>query len=97
MNLSWLGLSTRDHARLKGERSNHHPTPEDGDWHAPRDEFEPRCSADQWRTRDRNTVIFISEMPDSHLGHCVRFASTKPQHRTRLAALLAESFKRARS
>jgi hypothetical protein len=29
-------------------------------------------------------------MTDSHLGHCIRFASTKPQHRSRLTALLAE-------
>ena len=35
-------------------------------------------------------ILYISEMEDRHLGHCIRFASTKPQHRSRLEALLAE-------
>jgi hypothetical protein len=77
------------------EVSNHLPTPSAKDWHAPRNDREPRCSADQWRTRDRYEVLFISEMTDSHLGHCIRFASTKPQHRSRLAGLLAERANRA--
>jgi hypothetical protein len=29
-------------------------------------------------------------MTDHHLGHCIRFANTKPQHRSRLEALNAE-------
>ena len=64
--------------------------PSSQDWHMQRSEDEPRCSADQWRTRDRYEVLFISEMADSHLRHCIRFASTKPQHRSRLAQLLSE-------
>lgn len=78
-------------SELVGARSaNHLPDPRTQDWHSQRNEEEPRCAADQWRTRDRNEVLFISEMTDSHLGHCIRFASTKPQHRSRLAGLLAE-------
>jgi hypothetical protein len=72
------------------ETSNHLPTPKARDWHAQRTKDEPRCAADQWRTRDRAEVLFISEMSDQHLGHCIRFASTKRQHRSRWAALLAE-------
>lgn len=75
--------------------ANFLPTPKEQDWHAQRDEHEPRCSADQWRTRDRAEVTYISEMSGRHLGHCIRFASTKPQHRSRLAALLAERDARA--
>lgn len=79
------------------EVSNNLPTPSARDWHAPRNHTEPRCSADQWRTRDRSEVLFISEMTDSHLGHCIRFASTKEQHRSRLAGLLAERANRAKA
>lgn len=70
--------------------SNFLPAPKERDWHAQRSEDEPRCSADQWRQRDRSQILYISEMADSHLGHCIQFASTKPQHRSRLSALLAE-------
>lgn len=65
-----------------------------GDWHAARTTDEPRCGADQWRTRDRSEVTYMHEMTDSHLGHCIRFASTKAQHRSRLASLLAERARR---
>ena len=75
--------------------ANHLPDPRAQDWHSQRSEDEPRCSADQWRTRDRSEVLFISEMADGHLGHCIRFASTKPQHRSRLVQLLAERANRA--
>jgi len=70
--------------------TNFLPDPKERDWHAQRDDGEPRCSADQWRQRDRQQILYISEMEDRHLGHCIRFASTKPQHRSRLSALLAE-------
>lgn len=70
--------------------ANHLPDPRERDWHSQRSPDEPRCSADQWRERERSRILFISEMTDSHLGHCIRFASTKPQHRSRLTALLAE-------
>jgi hypothetical protein len=64
------------------------------DWHAQRTTSEPRCGADQWRTKDREVVMYMHEMEDRHLGHCIRFASTKPQHASRLAALLAERSRR---
>lgn len=64
------------------------------DWHVARDEAEPRCGADQWRTRDREVLLYMHEMPDEHLQHCIRFASTKPQHASRLASLLAEQTQR---
>jgi hypothetical protein len=60
------------------------------DWHAQRSPSEPRCGADQWRTRDREVIAYMHEMEDRHLGHCIRFASTKPQHASRLSSLLAE-------
>ncbi len=78
-----------------GKQSNFLPDPKERDWHAQRSDDEPRCSADQWRQRDRGQILYISEMSDSHLGHCVRFASTKEQHRSRLSALLAERDRRA--
>jgi hypothetical protein len=67
---------------------------EAGDWHAQRTDEEPRCGADQWRTRDRNEVTYMHEMTDFHLGHCIRFASTKQQHASRLSSLLAERARR---
>lgn len=70
--------------------SNHLPDPKERDWHAQLGDDEPRCAADQWRERERTRVLFISEMSDRHLGHCIRFASTKPQHQSRLNQLLAE-------
>lgn len=72
-----------------------HRAPSGGrDWHAHRNDTEPRCGADQWRTRDRHEVIYMHEMTDSHLGHSIRFASTKRQHASRLSALLAERERR---
>lgn len=76
-------------------KPNHLSDPREKDWHSPRTDDEPRCAADQWRTRDRAEVLFISELADSHLGHCIRFASTKPQHRSRLTGLLEERRRRA--
>lgn len=64
------------------------------DWHAQRNDAEPRCGADQWRTRDRNEITYMHEMEDRHLGHCIRFASTRPQHASRLSSLLAERDRR---
>lgn len=64
------------------------------DWHAQRHDAEPRCGADQWRTRDRSEILYMHEMHDRHLGHCIRFAMTKRQHASRLASLLAERAKR---
>lgn len=64
------------------------------DWHVHRNDQEPRCGADQWRTRDRHVVMYMHEMTESHLGHCIRFASTKPQHASRLSSLLAERARR---
>ena len=72
------------HKRPKGYR----------DWHASRNDVEPRCGADQWRTRDRNVILYMHEMEDRHLKHCIRFASTKPQHASRLASLLEERRRR---
>lgn len=74
---------------------NHLPDPPESDWHTARDETEPRCAADQWRTRKRSEILFISEMSNYHLKHCIRFASTKPQHKSRLSALLSEQYRRA--
>jgi hypothetical protein len=74
---------------------NHFPEKREVDWHFQRNEQEPRCSADQWRTRQRDEVLFISEMSDQHLGHCIRFASTKKQHASRLSFLLEEKARRA--
>ena len=65
------------------------------DWHASRNEMEPRCGAEQWRQRDRECVLYMSEMDERHLRHCIRYASTKPQHRSRLTGLLAEASARA--
>lgn len=71
-------------------QANHKPEPSVNDWHRQKYASEPRCSALQWRTRDRSIILFISEMTDKHLGHCIRFASTKKQHHSRLAELLRE-------
>ena len=69
----------------------------ENDWHASRNEIEPRCGADQWRKRDRNVVTYMHEMHDRHLGYCIRFASTKQQHASRLASLLEERDRRSSS
>lgn len=60
------------------------------DWHAQRHNGEPRCGKDQWRTRDRSVIAYMHEMHDRHLEHCIRFASTRPQHASRLDSLLHE-------
>lgn len=79
-----------------GDRHNDQPVPKvKRDWHRQRNRKEPRCAADQWRARNRVVVTYMTEMTDSHLGHCIRFASTKPQHRSRLSALLAERARRS--
>jgi hypothetical protein len=67
------------------------------DWHTARTPAEPRCGADQWRTRDRQVIVYMREMTPSHLRHCIRFASTKPQHASRLASLLDEQLRRTTS
>jgi len=65
------------------------------DWHTQRTPSESRCGADQWRTRAREVIVYMHEMEDRHLGNCIRFASTKPQHASRLSSLLAERARRA--
>lgn len=85
-----VGMLEKGYADAGPARSNYLPEPKDRDWHAQRNDSEPRCAADQWRTRDRSVVTYISEMETRHLRHCIRFASTKKQHRSRLSALLAE-------
>ncbi len=64
------------------------------DWHGQRTTNEPRCGADQWRARDREEILYMHEMTDSHLRHCIRFAKTKPQHASRLPSLLKEQNRR---
>jgi hypothetical protein len=64
------------------------------DWHRRRDQSEPDCAGHQWRTRDRYVVVDMTDMDDNHLGHAIRFASTKPQHSSRLAALVNERARR---
>ena len=64
------------------------------DWHVARSESEPRCGADQWRTRERGIITYMHEMTNRHLGHCIRFAATKPQHASRLASLVEEQQRR---
>lgn len=68
-------------------------TPVRESWHAALP-GEPPCGDDEWRKKDRHTVIKIASMETSHLLHCVRFASVKKNHRSKLAALLAELAKR---
>lgn len=64
------------------------------DWHRRRGSDEPPCGPAQWRTRDRMEVIDMTAMDDDHLGHAIRFASTKPQHASKLSALVAERDRR---
>jgi len=64
------------------------------DWHKKWEKSDPECGPQQWRCRDRNEVINISDMTDSHLKHAIRFASTKSQHSSRMTALSAENGKR---
>lgn len=55
---------------------------------------EPLCEIDEWRTKDRQKVIKISSMDLDHLVHCVRFATTKQHHGSKLPVLLEELRKR---
>lgn len=70
------------------------PDPKCTDWHSSRNPFEPSCSAEQWRTRDRNIVMYFNEMTDSHLRYSIQFARTRPQHKSRLSGLLLEQRRR---
>ena len=85
-HLDYLLRDVDDEANFDPERAPMGPR----DWHKHRSNREPRCGADQWRTKDRNEIMYMHEMTDSHLGHCIRFASSFPQHASRLASLLAE-------
>lgn len=62
-------------------------------WHAALP-GEPPCGDDEWRQRDRRSVIKIASMETSHLIHCIRFASMKKHHRSKLPALQLELGKR---
>jgi hypothetical protein len=64
------------------------------DWHIKWQPDEPLCRKRQWRKRDRYDVINMRDMDDKHLGHAIRFATTKAAHTSRLSALLAERLKR---
>ena len=66
------------------------------DWHKKWDDKEPDCAASQWRREDRFNVIDMAHMDDGHLGHAIRFATTKAQHASRLGGLLAERERRRR-
>lgn len=63
------------------------------DWHAPLP-GEPPCGPDEWRQRDRRSVIKIASMDLDHLVHCLRFASHKRHHASKLDVLQAELRKR---
>lgn len=66
-------------------------------WHPKRrGVHEPECAGNQWRQRDRQAVIYMRDMTDSHLQHAIRFASTMPQHADRLSGLLAEKGRRSK-
>lgn len=43
--------------------ANRLPDPKARDWHAQRSDDEPRCSADQWRERERSRAL-SPEAPD---------------------------------
>ena len=66
----------------------------EADWHEVRYLYDPYCAGDQWRTQNRMVVVNIRDMTDRHLGHCLRFALTKPAHRSRMQALLNENARR---
>lgn len=63
------------------------------DWHAPLP-GEPPCGLDEWRQKDRRSVIKIASMDLDHLVHCLRFAANKRHHASKLDALRAELRKR---
>lgn len=65
------------------------------DWHTQRHEGEPICQLGMWRTRDRMKVLYVEELSDQHLAHCIRFARTKSQHALKLGELVEELNRRA--
>jgi hypothetical protein len=64
------------------------------DWHLARTPEEPRCGADQWRTWDRQVVIYMHEISHFELDCCISRATNQPQHSSRLASLLDERLRR---
>ena len=64
------------------------------DWHTARTPEEPRCGADQWRTRDRQVITYMHEISQFELDCCISRATTRPQHSSRLASLLDERLRR---
>jgi hypothetical protein len=64
------------------------------DWHDQLDDTEPTCGGAQWRTRDRQEVVFMCEMRLAHLHAAIDFATRYPQHASKLTALLAEAERR---
>ena len=65
-------------------------------WHRKHKADEPKCGPHEWRSKDRYKVIKIADMSDDHLNNCIRFASKKGQHSSKLSALLNERIKRLR-
>ncbi len=83
--------------RKPAEKQKRKPSRAVPDWHKRGEMQEPPCANNQWRTKDRYHVMNMSDMDDEHLGHSIRFATTRQQHGSRLAGLLAERASRAAS
>lgn len=69
--------------------------PAERDWHATRRLGEPPCRLHEWRTRDRQVVVRIHDMTDTHLLAAIRMAERCPQHYLKLDMLRKESSQRA--
>lgn len=63
-------------------------------WHKRQSNREPKCRANQWRTGDREVVVNIRDMTDQHLRNAIQYAKGRPQHRTKLDALVEEQVRR---
>lgn len=73
------------------------------DWEAAKEERERRrhdwhydAPKTHWRQKN-GRLIAIARMSDDHLGHCIRFAGSLKQHKSRYWALIAERNQRERS
>ena len=66
-------------------------------WHSTVSALDADCGDNQWRTRDREVVIDIRALHDTHLLRCIYLASRKKNHSTKLIALLDEQLRRMKT
>jgi hypothetical protein len=59
-------------------------------WHGRAAYSEPPCGVGEWRCKDRESVIKMSEMCETLLVYCIKLSFTISHHSSKIDELLAE-------